>query len=139
MLRIEFYVLSSTGLSERRRAACQLAQKAWRAGLPVFLRGSDAAECSELDELLWHFKRESFIPHSLYHEQPEAPVVIGLDEQPRQPQGVLINLSDSLSPHIERFSRVIEIVNQEPERLAACRENFRIYRQRGFDPHRVEL
>ncbi|MVW75115.1 DNA polymerase III subunit chi [Pseudomonas xionganensis] len=139
MQRIEFYVLSSSSLAERRRAACQLAQKAWRAGLPVFLRGSDAAECSELDELLWHFKRESFIPHSLYHEQPEAPVVIGLDEHPMQPQGVLINLSNSLSPHVERFSRVIEIVNQEPERLAACRENFRTYRQRGFDPQRVEL
>jgi DNA polymerase-3 subunit chi len=34
---------------------------------------------------------------------------------------------------------VIEIVNQEPDLLTACRENFRSYRQRGYDPKRVEL
>lgn len=139
MPRIEFYVLSSATAAERLRAACQLAMKAWRAGLPVFVRGCDAQQCAELDELLWRFKAESFVPHSLHQDDAQAPVVIGLDEQPAHAQGVLINLSSSLSPHVEDFSRVIEIVNQEPELLNACRENFRSYRQRGYDPKRVEL
>lgn len=138
-MRIEFYVLSSDTPADRLRAACQLAMKAWRAGLPVFLRGSDAAQCQEIDELLWRFKAESFVPHSLYQEDTHAPVAIGLDDEPSSQQGVLINLSSSLSPHVERFSRVIEIVNQEPHLLSACRENFRSYRQRGYDPKRVEL
>ncbi|MDO9616969.1 MAG: DNA polymerase III subunit chi [Pseudomonas sp.] len=139
MPRIEFYVLSTAVPAERLRAACQLAMKAWRAGLPVFLRGSDAQQCSEVDELLWRFKAESFVPHSLYQEDAQAPVVIGLDEEPSSTQGVLINLGSTLSPQVERFSRVIEIVNQEPDLLTACRENFRSYRQRGYDPKRVEL
>lgn len=139
MPRIEFYVLSSATAAERLRAACQLAMKAWRAGLPVFVRGCDAQQCAELDELLWRFKAESFVPHNLHQDDAQAPVVIGLDEQPAHAQGVLINLSSSLSPHVEDFSRVIEIVNQEPELLNACRENFRSYRQRGYDPKRVEL
>jgi DNA polymerase III subunit chi len=138
-VRIEFYVLSSDKPADRLRAACQLAMKAWRAGLPVFLRGSDAAQCDEANELLWRFKAESFVPHSLHQEDADAPVVIGLDEEPNARQGVLINLASSLSPHVECFSRVIEIVNQEPHLLSACRENFRSYRQRGFDPQRVEL
>ena len=139
MPRIEFYVLSTATPTERLRAACQLAMKAWRAGLPVFLRGSDAQQCSEVDELLWRFKAESFVPHSLYQDDAQAPVVIGLDEEPSSAQGVLINLGSTLSPQVERFSRVIEIVNQEPDLLTACRENFRSYRQRGYDPKRVEL
>ncbi|MCZ4321397.1 DNA polymerase III subunit chi [Pseudomonas anguilliseptica] len=139
MPRIEFYVLSSAIPGDRLRAACQLAMKAWRAGMPVFLRGSNAAQCSEVDELLWRFKAESFVPHSLYEEDAQAPVVIGLDEVPTSAQGVLINLDSTLSPQVEHFSRVIEIVNQEPDRLTACRENFRSYRQRGYDPKRVEL
>jgi len=139
MPRIEFYVLSTAVPGDRLRAACQLAMKAWRAGLPVFVRGSDARQCSEVDEQLWRFKAESFVPHSLYEEDPQAPVVIGLDEEPSSAQGVLINLGSTLSPHVERFSRVIEIVNQEPDLLTACRENFRSYRQRGYDPKRVEL
>ncbi|WP_445940833.1 DNA polymerase III subunit chi [Pseudomonas sp.] len=139
MPRIEFYVLSTAVQAERLRAACQLAMKAWRAGMPVFLRGSDAQQCNEVDELLWRFKAESFVPHSLYQDDAQAPVVIGLDEEPSSAQGVLINLGSTLSPQVERFSRVIEIVNQEPDLLTACRENFRSYRQRGYDPKRVEL
>jgi DNA polymerase III subunit chi len=139
MPRIEFYVLSTAMPGDRLRAACQLAMKAWRAGLPVFLRGSDAQQCSELDELLWRFKAESFVPHDLHRDDPQAPVAIGLDDEPASQQGVLINLGSTLSPHVERFSRVIEIVNQEPDLLTACRENFRSYRQRGYDPKRVEL
>ncbi|MDP2746149.1 DNA polymerase III subunit chi [Pseudomonas sp.] len=139
LVRIEFYVLSTAMPGDRLRAACQLAMKAWRAGMPVFLRGSDAQQCSEVDELLWRFKAESFVPHSLHEEDAQAPVVIGLDEEPSSAKGVLINLGSTLSPQVERFSRVIEIVNQEPDLLTACRENFRSYRQRGYDPKRVEL
>jgi len=139
MLRIEFYVLSSSNPAERLRAACQLAGKAWRAGLPVFLRGIDQGQCDELDALLWRYKTESFVPHNLHQDEPQAPVVIGLDDEPSARQGVLINLNPLISPFVERFSRVIEIVNQDPALLTACRENFRSYRQRGYDPKRVEL
>ncbi|MHA6494196.1 DNA polymerase III subunit chi [Pseudomonas borbori] len=138
-MRIEFYVLSSATPADRLRAACQLAMKAWRAGVPVFLRGSDAAQCSELDELLWSFKAEAFVPHDLHQEDPTAPVAIGLDDEPGHAHAVLINLSSTISPQVERFTRVIEIVNQQPELLSACRENFVSYRQRGYDPKRVEL
>ncbi|MFZ6047829.1 DNA polymerase III subunit chi [Pseudomonas sp. CR3202] len=138
-MRIEFYVLSSANPADRLRAACQLAAKGWRHGLPVLLRCSDAAQRDELDQLLWRFRAESFIPHSLIGDDATAPVVLALDEEPPVAQGLLINLASSISPHVERFSRVIEIVNQEPALLAACRENFRAYRQRGYDPKRVEL
>ncbi|MGL4318509.1 MAG: DNA polymerase III subunit chi [Pseudomonas sp.] len=138
-MKVEFYVLSSATPEGRLRAACQLASKAWKAGLPVFLRASDAAQCAELDQLLWHFRPESFIPHNLHEEEPQAPIVIGLDQAPAQSGGVLLNLHPQLSPHLAQFSRVIEIVNQEPQQLAQSRENFRLYRQQGHDPQRVEL
>ncbi|WP_044872010.1 DNA polymerase III subunit chi [Pseudomonas sp. LFM046] len=138
-MRIEFYVLSSANPADRLRAACQLAAKGWRHGLPVLLRCSDAAQRDELDQLLWRFRAESFIPHSLVEDDAGAPVVLALDEEPATQQGLLINLASTISPHVDRFSRVIEIVNQEPALLAACRENFRTYRQRGYDPKRVEL
>jgi DNA polymerase III subunit chi len=139
MPQIDFYVLPSAVPAKRLRVACQLVMKAWRIGMPVFVRGSDDAQCAELDELLWRFKAESFVPHSLYQDNAQAPVVIGQNEEPSSPQGVLINLGSTLSPQVEHFSRVIEIVNQEPDLLTTCRENFRSYQQRGYDPKRVEL
>ncbi|MDH4570851.1 DNA polymerase III subunit chi [Pseudomonas sp. BN414] len=138
-MRVEFYVLSSANPADRLRAACQLAAKGWRHGLPVLVRCTDAAQRDELNELLWRFRGESFIPHSLIDDDASAPVVLALDEAPATQQGLLINLASTISPHVEQFSRIIEIVNQEPDLLAACRENFRSYRQRGYDPKRVEL
>lgn len=138
-MRVEFYVLSTATPEGRLRAACQLALKAWRAGMPVFVRGADQTQCEELDELLWRFKNDSFVPHDLHQHNPQAPVVLGLDEPPATSQGLLINLNPALSPHLQQFGRVIEIVNQEPQLLALCRENFRLYRQKGYDPQRVEL
>ncbi|MBX9753970.1 MAG: DNA polymerase III subunit chi [Pseudomonadaceae bacterium] len=138
-MRVEFYVLQGSQPAGRLKMACQLAAKAWRAGLPVFLRGVDAAQCAELDELLWRFKGETFIPHNLYQDAPDAPVVIGLDQPPATAQGLLINLHPCISEGCEHFSRIIEIVNQQPEQLELARDNFRLYRQRGYAPQRVEL
>ena len=138
-MKVEFYVRPDTQPAGRLKLACQLAAKAWRAGLPVFLRGADAAQCDELDELLWRFKGETFIPHNLHSDEPHAPVVIGIDQSPAVSQGVLINLHPQIVEHCEQFSRIIEIVNQQPEQLELARENFRLYRQRGYAPQRVEL
>jgi len=139
MTRIEFYVLPDSTTAGRTRAACQLAAKGWQHDLPVFIRCQDESQCAEMDDLLWGFRAERFIPHELFDEDPQAPVVIGLEQAPAIGQGLLINLAPTLSPHTDGFSRVIEIVNQQPELLTVCRENFRLYRQRGYDPKRVEL
>jgi DNA polymerase-3 subunit chi len=138
-VKVEFYVRPDSQPVGRLKLACQLAAKAWRAGLPVFVRGADAAQCAELDELLWRFKGETFIPHNLHDEQPDAPVVIGIDQPPATAQAVLINLHPQIAANCEQFSRIIEIVNQQPEQLELARDNFRLYRQRGYAPQRVEL
>jgi DNA polymerase-3 subunit chi len=138
-VKVEFYVRPDSQPVGRLKLACQLAAKAWRAGLPVFVRGADAAQCDELDELLWRFKGETFIPHNLHDEQPDAPVVIGIDQPPATAQAVLINLHPQIAENCEQFSRIIEIVNQQPEQLELARDNFRLYRQRGYAPQRVEL
>jgi len=107
--------------------------------MQVFIRCVDETQSSEVDELLWGFRAERFIPHEQHVDDPKAPVVIGVDQAPQFTQGLLINLGSTLSSHIDQFSRVIEIVNQEPQLLTACRENFRLYRRQGYDPKRVEL
>lgn len=138
-MKVEFYVLPSTQSADRLIAACRLAHKAWRAGFMTFIRCASAQQQAELDELLWTFRKASFIPHALYVEQNCAPVVLGINERPAHTPSVLINLHSELSTHLDCFSRVIEIVNQEPELLHICRQNFVRYRKLGYQPARVEL
>ena len=139
MTRIEFYVLPGEQPEERLQTACKLALKAWRQNLPVFLRCGDAQQCVTLDEMLWQFRADTFVPHNLHSENPLAPVVIGLNEAPAQANGLLLNLAGDISAHLPQFQRIIEIIDQQPERLASGRENFLRYRQSGYDPRRVEL
>ncbi|KXU36398.1 DNA polymerase III subunit chi [Ventosimonas gracilis] len=138
-MRIEFYRLGSTQADARLRAACQLARKGWQAGLPVFIRCQDGEEMQTIDELLWRFKAEAFVPHELAEDNPVAPVVIGENEPPAQSGGLLINLNRGVSPHIQYFSRIIELVSQDPERLQASRDNFRHYRQQGYQPKALDI
>ncbi|HHX34323.1 MAG TPA: DNA polymerase III subunit chi [Gammaproteobacteria bacterium] len=138
-MKVEFYVLPTTQSADRLIAACRLAHKAWRAGFMTFIRCSDTEQQVELDELLWTFRRSSFIPHAPYSETSQAPVVLGIDERPQQTDAVLINLHPDISSHLDCFNRVIEIVNQEPEQLQISRQNFVRYRKQGYQPARVEL
>lgn len=139
MPRVEFYVLPDSDPRQRLRVACQLAGNAWRAGMQVFIRGASEQDCDALDDLLWSYRSASFVPHNRHEDGADAPVVIGIDQDPAHAQGLLINLHATLPADPERFSRIIEIVNQAPDLLTICREHFREYRQRGYAPQRVEL
>ena len=99
MTRIEFYVLPDDNPLGRLRAACQLAAKGWQHGLQVFVRCSDEDQSARLDELLWSFRAERFIPHEQYAEEVQAPVVIGLEQEPPTAQGLLINLAPTLGAY----------------------------------------
>jgi len=138
-MRIEFYRLGSSQPEARLRAACQLARKGWHANLPVFIRCQDEGQMQALDELLWRFKPEAFVPHDLVKNDEKAPVVLGEDEPPAQKGGLLINLNHAVSPHIQQFSRIIELVSQDPEQLQACRANFRYYREQGYQPKALDI
>jgi len=138
-MRIEFYRLGSSQPEARLRAACQLARKGWHAALPVFIRCQNAEEMQAVDKMLWHFRSDAFVPHELAEDNPAAPVVIGEDELPLQKSGLLINLNRSISPHIQHFSRIIELVSQEPELLQASRANFRYYREQGYQPKVLDI
>ena len=140
-VRIEFYVLPSQEAQARWRTACVLAGKGWRSGLKVFLWLPNNNDVQAFDQLLWSFRAEAFIPHSCASsaDNTSAPVLLGTHENQGKACNLLINLSDQRSQQPERFSRVIEIVDQQPTRLTASREHFKAYRQAGFQPQRVEL
>ena len=51
-----------TGLPDKQAYACRLLRKAWRQGLRVMVTG-DAATLTRLDQALWLFEQEEFVPH----------------------------------------------------------------------------
>ena len=133
MTRVDFYVCESRG-RDRLGVTCQLVQKAYEAGQRVHVHAADAAEAEHLDDLLWTFRQQSFVPHARAGtaEAAHSPVVIDHGDEPREPYDLLFNLAAGVPPFFSRFERVIEVVDGAPERVAAGRERYRFYRDRGY-------
>ncbi len=132
MTRIDFYLLSSAAPAVRLDYACRLAYKAWTKGHQVYLHCSDDDQVMALDEQLWRFRDDAFLPHGSDPQDSRNPVVCSCADDPGLQHDLLINLSDQQPAFFSRFRRLAEIViEHDPVRLPA-RERFRFYRDKGY-------
>lgn len=141
MTRVDFYILDSDSEQQRDLYACRLIEKAWRLGHRVHVLAPSMENSRALDDLLWSFRPDAFIPHAVLPAGKSTPVHIGHDCAAAIHHGLLINLQPTLPEHFGRFERLAEIVTQAPDALAGSREKFRFYRDRGYDinHHRISL
>lgn len=132
MPKIDFYILSEGSCLQ---LACRLIEKAYKNRHRVYIHTENQADAHELDELLWTYKEESFIPHNLYGEGPDPlpPIQIGFNETPEKHRDILINLSNQIPTFYKQFSRVMELISHHHEIQERARENYRIYRAKGYD------
>jgi DNA polymerase-3 subunit chi len=142
MTRVDFYVLSTGDAHSRRVLACRLTEKATKQGLTVFLYAASEEEERVLDDLLWTFRQGSFVAHErldVSGVQTEAPVLVGHRAAPQPPKDVLINLSPETPPDLDRFERLIEIVDQDEAIRQAGRRRYRFYKDQGLTVHTHRL
>lgn len=139
--RIDFYVLPDQKENGRALLACRLADKAYGLGHTVYVFTASEARAAALDDLLWTFRQDSFVPHERYPLVGEegSPVLVGTAAPAMVEAQVLINLADALPEGFERYDRVVELVDQHPEVLAQSRERFRQYREQGCAPETHKL
>ena len=139
--RIDFYVLPDHQDQSRALLACRLADKAYGLGHTVYILTASEAQAAALDDLLWTFRQDSFIPHERYPlvGTEGSPVLIGSASPAEVVAQVLINFTLTLPDGFERFERIVELVDQQPEVLAASRERFKQYRERGYAPESHRL
>lgn len=144
MTRVDFYVLQDADATIRSMLVCKLAEKAFRHDKAVFIHSDDEQLLQQLDEQLWHFRKDSFVPHSLLGASEIAsqldsdPVQLSAGE-PGNDRRVLINLASTVPTFFSRFERALEVVNQEPEVRDTGRDRYRFYQQRGYPLHHHKM
>ncbi len=139
MTRVGFYVVQAAGLDQRLQVAARLADKAFSQGHRIFINAADREQARSLDELLWSFRPDSFLPHALAGEENGEPVIIGWGQDPGDHSDLLINLQLEPPPFFARFGRVAEVVTQDPASLEALRNAWRMYRERGYQLEKHDL
>lgn len=136
-IRIDFYLLGSEQPQDCWLFTCRLIEKAYTKGHKIYIHCSHQNDAELLDELLWTYKADSFIPHNLQGEGPEPPppVQIGFDKEPRGFNDIVINLAKEIPPFYRKFKRVIELVPNLESEKEISRSHYKTYRSQGCEIH----
>ena len=139
--QIDFYVLQEQSPGGRFKLACRIIEKAYRLGHRVYVKTGNVDDTNVLDDLLWTFSQNSFVPHQLSAESNsrESPVVIG--EHPPAAEGtdVVISVADDPVSNFTAYTRIVEIVGCEDDEKASGRNRFRYYREHGMEPNTHQI
>lgn len=131
MISIDFY----THCADPLKVAVQITAKAWAQHGAVRIITPDEAMTAALDALLWQWPATGFMPHCrLSHALAgETPILIDHVEEHHGPAAVLVNLQSRPPSFFARFERLAEIVGDDSESMAAGRERWKFYKERGYE------
>lgn len=114
-MRIDFYVIEDEHPDAPRRVAARLLEKAYAQNLRSWILCANQKEAELLDDWLWTYQKNSFLPHSLVTAIPEGfnpPIQISADNTAptNNTFDLLLNLGETIPAHHLDFERVLDLV-----------------------------
>lgn len=130
MTRIDFHL----NIDNPLHYACRLVRKAYNSGLKVVCYSTQAEVLKSLDELLWTFSEDDFLPHGVHGDAQlsQCPIVLTHLAEDLVHYDLLVNLDEQWPPFFSRFERLIEIVGNEESSKALARQRYKFYKDRGY-------
>ena len=139
-MRADFYLIDKPRFREQPLLlVCELTKKAFAAQQPLLILTRDFAQAEAVDELLWSFDEDSFIPHQLAGDEDDATtavliVPLGLETADRP---LVLNLRDACAPG--NYQRVLEVVPADPGAREGSRTRWKEYQRRGFEVRKFDM
>lgn len=136
MPEVSFYILSSVSQQDRYGFACKLVEKAYQNKQFCYIYTDTQQQSEQLDNQLWTFRPNSFIPHQIYEgEVPDYQqmILIGTETAPDNWQNLILNLSSKYPENILHSNRVLEILDNNEQVKHQGRKRYQQYNQAGFD------
>lgn len=113
--------------------SCFQAAHFYRQNQRVFIFCQNQEQAHQVDELLWSFEPDSFVPHNLVNEGQKNGAAVEISWQaPTNRRPVLINLTSTVPNFAHQFSQIIDFVPSDEHLKQNARERFKMYRQLGF-------
>lgn len=133
-MRADFYLIDKPRFRQQPLLlVCELARKAMAARLPALVLTRDFEQADTLDDLLWSFDEDAFVPHQIAGDEDDdiTAVLIVPPETEVADRPLVINLRESVAPG--SYQRVLEVVAADPAEREGSRRRWSEYRQRGFE------
>ena len=134
MPRADFYLIAKPRfLDDPLLLVCELARRAFDSGQPTLILARDMAQAEALDERLWEFDENAYLPHQIAgtdEEDEETPILLVTPETDVPDRPLIINLRDAAFRGT--CERVLEVVPADPAAREPLRVRWREYQARGF-------
>ena len=134
MPRADFYLIAKPRFrDDPLLLVCELAKMAFAGGQSTLILARSFEQAEQLDEKLWEFDEDAFIPHQIAGDDDDAItlVLIVPPDAATPDRALVINLRDEPAPG--RFERVLEVVPDDEAQRAGSRERWKTYRHAGFE------
>lgn len=135
MTQVDFYILPEDNSLSPLLYAARLIEKAFRRGHRIYVHTGNAADTQALSDQLWQ-RDGAFLAHGAATQSgasaPALPVLVSHLGQASGHTDVLVNLAGTIPTFCGDFQRIAEIVPGKPESRSQSRENFRLYREKGY-------
>jgi DNA polymerase-3 subunit chi len=134
-MKANFHILENIGKQQALLYACRLVETAYANQQTIYIQTNSTTESTQIDELLWTYRDDSFVPHDIYIQNNANPasILIGHDAPPPTITNTLLNLSSKMPASPNQFENIIEIVFDDPSIQQSARDRYRQYRDIGFE------
>ncbi|ABM18056.1 MULTISPECIES: DNA polymerase III subunit chi [Marinobacter] len=134
--RYWFHILAQNTHAARNLHAAKLVDKAWQQGDRVCVLCDTEEQALELDDLLWNFTPEAFIPHSIAKAATTPcsdPVGILLYPPAAVDWDTVIVLSSALPEDADQYRRLALVAHNDPAVLNQARGHYKQLRSLGIE------
>ncbi|MBW8312259.1 MAG: DNA polymerase III subunit chi [Rhizobium sp.] len=135
MARADFYLIGKPRFREQPLLlVCELARRAVHSGQPLLVLAASVEQAEALDDLMWSFDPDEFLPHQVAgveEDEDEVEVLIAPPEQSPPMRALVLNLRDAPVP--AGFERVLEVVPADESARGPLRERWKHYQSLGLD------
>jgi DNA polymerase-3 subunit chi len=135
MPRADFYLISSPRyMADPLRVVCVLAKRLFETDAPALILAADLSQAEDLDQRLWAFQPDAFVPHQIAGREAgdeHCPILIVPPGTAVAARAQLINLRESaVEGEVER---VLEVVPPQEAARVPLRARWKDYKARGFE------
>jgi DNA polymerase-3 subunit chi len=134
MPRADFYLIAKPRFrDDPLLLVCELAKRAFESGQQTLILTRSFDQAEQLDEKLWEFDADAFVPHQIAGDGDDAitPVLIAAPDSRTPDRPLVINLRDDCAPGL--FERVLEVVPADEAQRLGSRKRWATYKAAGLD------
>ena len=141
MPRADFYLIDKPRFREQPLLlVCELAKRGYAANLSILVLARDAAQAEAIDDLMWSFDPDEYLPHQIAgmdEGDDDTPILIATPQMDVPSRALLINLRDAAPAG--SFQRVLEVVPADPAARGPLRERWKQYKALGFELNKYDM